>query len=674
MKYLLSLFLLIVGAASVFGQPIQRQYYTTNADPVLSPAGSNAVYVLSTNTAALSVVSNISYSLATNSTALNLYSNVSIILSTNSPALNVVSNIATIISTNSVNSNRRIPMVTDYGAVGDGSTDDSAAFWRCATNGFIGIPGTNKNYVVSNLTLYANTTIRGYGGTLIRKSGATGSFIKANTGVRISASGLRIDGLSTAAKNVTQGGTTNASLPYDNSAALDIYSQGGNFINDVEVKNWSGVAFRVGGLDNITTRGNMTRITSCMVSNVTIGFYAVDSNQGEYMLFNDNRVKGCYAGVINSCANVNYVGNVFNDNYQAFLFWPGNSRAHALVVGNIINHSTLAAFFFRDCVLNSSYAWVEGNVMLGEADIYFVNSTGQTFKNNNLNTVTIFPSTANTTNYFIGNKHDQTGPAIGSGSGVIRLNGNTKADGHLWANDVGFDVYDNSFVFNNATNPSLATAVWVSDSNGKLKKATLSGLTFDGTTLTAEGGPGSVTSPIEYDDSTAFISWTGGATGDDSSFNIDVASGSGGGVTHAFSSGTGGSTSMMSPSGGSTFQLFNSGDIGLSGENASITVNGLSVSVDSASVITSDGTTVTFPQSISSTFGSVGIVIGSTSSWENTTGHQVTVYISGGTSVEIQDAATATLVTLGSAANKTAVLQPGWFLVGTGVAGTAVAF
>jgi len=135
--------------------------------------------------------------------------------------------------------------VTDFGAVGDGVTDDTlaiiAALWAAAGKTLLFPPGV---YIVNGtlLRVYSGTTIFGYGATLKLKPGTYGStcyFLGTNTGITYSAEyettndvsifGLTIDG------NISNVTTT------DSCYGINAYKTQGFKVQDVKIKYLPGV-------------------------------------------------------------------------------------------------------------------------------------------------------------------------------------------------------------------------------------------------------------------------------------------------------------------------------------------------------------------------------------------------------------------------------------------------
>ena len=163
---------------------------------------------------------------------------------------------------NAVPRGEYIVSVTDYGAAGNGVTNDTAAFTDAiaavagatltGTVGTVFIPA--GTYVIEPITLPNRVSLQGAGvgnTRLWRRNGGTttGAFIKNTTHARLcSVSHMMIDGRGV-------GDTTSHGLHLDNSAALDSdtgngiaeYVDGRHYANDLLIQNCKGNGLHVQG-------------------------------------------------------------------------------------------------------------------------------------------------------------------------------------------------------------------------------------------------------------------------------------------------------------------------------------------------------------------------------------------------------------------------------------------
>lgn len=158
--------------------------------------------------------------------------------------------------------------VTSYGAVGNGSTNDSAAFTAClaaarATNGTVYLaPG--KTYVIAGVFDPTGTTISGYGATVRVMAGTTMSGGGLFQGSSFDVMGLTID--------LNKANTTN---PANIGAGMAIYIQNTAgwtrpaIIRDVTVKNGYQVGISLSTI-NVTTNPVNAPASPALIENTVV--------------------------------------------------------------------------------------------------------------------------------------------------------------------------------------------------------------------------------------------------------------------------------------------------------------------------------------------------------------------------------------------------------------------
>lgn len=180
---------------------------------------------------------------------------------------------------------RETVSVKDFGAVGDGVTDDTTAF-NSAPSGIVHIPA--GTYLLAGWVPKSNTTYR-------LSSGAT--LTQANNGASIVA-------LANGAKNITFRGGTFLGLATSSAGAISIFdTQGAAYRNDLRIDsctfdNFGGMALVLGGAKGWSVRGCIFRKTAQLnIPSGTSSYPAIwcSDNQtpGSFDRSSDGLIEGC---------------------------------------------------------------------------------------------------------------------------------------------------------------------------------------------------------------------------------------------------------------------------------------------------------------------------------------------------------------------------------------------
>ena len=204
--------------------------------------------------------------------------------------------------------------VKDFGAVGDGTTDDTAAI-QAALNANLAVYFPPATYLVSALTLQGFQKISGYGATL-QASTPTGKILTCPTGT---------GGVQTTNYTEISGLSINGYSSSISSGSVGIYTIGNNTftIKDVKVKNFD-IGFYLGA----TQFGSFYTVKAYACN---VGVYIksdVVNGGGNSNSFYDLISLSCTIGVlINGQAP-------FNTNANYFRNYTGNSNKSALAIFN----------------------------------------------------------------------------------------------------------------------------------------------------------------------------------------------------------------------------------------------------------------------------------------------------------------------------------------------------
>ena len=271
--------------------------------------------------------------------------------------------------------------VKDFGAVGDGVTDDTLSIQDAFDNGVGYFP--NGTYISSNLLVnYNNLVIEGESKSTIIKA------TNAMTGYLINA-----DGSCVYVKNITLEGKNITNY----SGTATIGTQSGIFLNiltpkqmvyNVDFTGFDNIALGLNG--NIIHQGDGLVVDSCsfIYNSVALdtgpGGVNKDSrlngtNGAEYISIVNNIFKYCRYAYIGDSGNQTATGNVISDNYYGFYVnGAAANSGHSSFTGNISN-SNAFNLFVKDCVIGYSISgnqFFSGNLTLeNSAGIVITNNT-----------------------------------------------------------------------------------------------------------------------------------------------------------------------------------------------------------------------------------------------------------------------------------------------------------
>jgi hypothetical protein len=293
--------------------------------------------------------------------------------------------------------------VKDYGAIGNGTTDDRAAFVAAFASGLPVFVPQGKFYLSSTITLTDYQTIRGVGDS---------SIICLKTGnypaLTIGGSYIKISDLSIRGKG--RGTATNYATLYPNQHGIYLLGQVGiaGARYNIDVSRCYFDSLGGAGIKIEENRGiyyqPMVNVYDCRASESWAGF--MTGNRAEYNNFNNCNASLCEYGFYNQGGNNSFVGGMSNYNKCLFYLKKGDNDGHGNAVGMILNHaqdlgvwgdSLQVGFTFSACelyysniVLNYSFGIRFDACDMEVANIYAAGSTGIVFNNTHYNTTPVF--------------------------------------------------------------------------------------------------------------------------------------------------------------------------------------------------------------------------------------------------------------------------------------------
>lgn len=219
--------------------------------------------------------------------------------------------------------------VLDYGAVGNGTTDDSAAFIAAATaagvNGAIFVPA--RTYKINNeVNILAGQTWS-FDGAILLHTDDTKIILRANG----------VDGWAIVGSLILRGTLSGAAT----AAETGLYITNGQRykVENIQAELFKGKGIWLDGTSTGSFRGDEGQFVNCSAYECTIGIQ-IDAGAGaEYNTWTNTNISGCVTGMIMAAGNNTVVGGSIVDNTTGVKLTAGANHCHGMFVGVNINHN-----------------------------------------------------------------------------------------------------------------------------------------------------------------------------------------------------------------------------------------------------------------------------------------------------------------------------------------------
>jgi hypothetical protein len=300
----------------------------------------------------------------------------------------------------------------EYGAVGDGSTNDATALQSCIDDARGCMLGRKNYRTTTSLVLSSNDIIMGQGSASIISTVSNITILDVQ-GIEVTIKDLSLDGDDTGAQRGigVSGNGSFTSYRYhviiDGVRTTDMASAG-VYITNV-IGNSSGTQHQGG-----------VQVSNSIFSSGGTGI--LSDTRGEYNTFSNCKANMNTTGVRFNGGNNNWTGGHITDNTTGVFIGSGTNDGHAAMVGALVNHnttnvqstSTATGYLFVGCYF---YA---GNITL-------TTTTRIKFHNCEFSTLTISANTSTLCEFV--NCNFATDPTMSLTSTTLWTSGNTFVDG-----------------------------------------------------------------------------------------------------------------------------------------------------------------------------------------------------------------------------------------------------
>lgn len=254
--------------------------------------------------------------------------------------------------------------VKDFGAVGDGVTNDYSAFAAAAAAASV-IFVPKATYLVNNEVAIADNQTWIFDGATLKHTDDTKTILRANGKT----------GFSLLGKCVLEGTLTTAAT----AAETGLYISNGKKyrVEGVEARKFKGKGIWLDGTAAQTLRGDRGQFTDCAAYECTVGVQ-VDAGAGaEYNTWTNTNISGCATGMIMAAGNNTVIGGSIVDNTNGVRLNNGSNHCHGMFIGVNINHNTTYNLQTSSVTLGHTFVGCHfyGNGS-GSGAIFFDNSKG----------------------------------------------------------------------------------------------------------------------------------------------------------------------------------------------------------------------------------------------------------------------------------------------------------
>ena len=255
-----------------------------------------------------------------------------------------------------------------YGAVGDGTTDDSAAMTAAiaaiASGGTI-LLGAGKTYLVgasAPYTLPTNSSIIGQGRGSALKT-ASNTTVLVTGGQNITLRDFRVFGNSTGS---SQFGIANGTIGVPSSGFRQFYAV------NVSVETMGGDGWIIAWTESAAgvSTGNAPIITGCEA--LTCAGNGFNVEVAEYIQFTNCTAWSCGTGLRVATGNLAWSGGQINDNTNGVLLDNQGNALHGTISATLINHNGTAITSANSPAVASGFIFSACFILFG--DIYLINT------------------------------------------------------------------------------------------------------------------------------------------------------------------------------------------------------------------------------------------------------------------------------------------------------------
>ncbi len=260
----------------------------------------------------------------------------------------------------------------EYGAVGDGVTDDKAAIQLAVNSGKLVRLNKKRYYISGSINLPEGTTIQGTG------LGTTANIrISANEpAFKIQGHGITIDSVSF----IGDGDGASYSPAKPNQHAIAIEGEVGLSIayERLLVSNCTFYGLQGAGVYtkyNVGIAGYAggVQVSNCVAYLCTWGYFC--STRGEYNMFVGCKAYKCAIGFRAAGGNNVFTGGILTSNITGVYLEAGANDGHAVITATAINHNSDYSVWANGITLG----YIISNCTMYASDIYIQNSIGIRF-------------------------------------------------------------------------------------------------------------------------------------------------------------------------------------------------------------------------------------------------------------------------------------------------------